>query len=314
MSRKQWRGKLIGGLWAALLFGLCGIFSKLSMDTGISPGYYLVCVGLGITVLGVLLQSAYKNERLQNREAIQWAVISGAYWGIASGLVSWAMIIKTPLCLLSPLYNLNTIIPVIVGIKLFKEKVYSRWLVSGTILTFLTGFILTSESAYQNADGMVTNYGRGLLWGGLIAAIFYGGSAVFLKMSYQAGIGGGAYLTWTGSGVMCIGLLALPWLTANAAWSYTGLAWALCEGITWGYACHCIGVAIEKYNTPIAVLAPLYNLNTLIPVTAGILFFGEKVSWPIVSIGTGFTIITGYILVKAQVPEPDTYVHNVLRE
>ncbi len=312
MSRKQRRGKLIGGFGAAVLLGLCGIFQKLAVDGGASATQYVALGGLGIILRGIVPMLLNPEERKGSIQAILLALCGGLFWGSASCLMGYAIIkYASPISLLSPLSNLNTVIAVFAGYMLFSEKVYWNRVIVGTILAVFTGFILTTFGKDQST----ADYNMGLVWGGLVAGYLYGLFGVFLKLSFNAGIAGSHYLVWTGVGISLVGLVVTPFMEQVVppdkfqADNYSAMAatlWALVSGIVWGTACHCIGLAVEKYKTPLAVLAPLYNLNTIVTVSAGVLLFGETVPWHILVSGTGLTLLSGYILVKSQIPEDDT--------
>jgi len=115
---------------------------------------------------------------------------------------------------------------------------------------------------------------NGIIVGGLIPALFFGISGIFVKASTSSGIGLGIYLLTVGAGVLMAGLIFYyfePQADINIrsgffAWS-AGFCWAVGGGL--------VALALLKYGTPIATLVPLYNMNTLVTVLLGLIIFAE---------------------------------------
>ena len=89
---------LIGGVAAAVLLGISGVFQKSAQ--GISQGPYLVVVGLVITLVG----------------GLWWLVTRASDWSVPA-IGSAALF-----ALLAPLYNMNTLVAVLIGLTIMGES------------------------------------------------------------------------------------------------------------------------------------------------------------------------------------------------
>ncbi|WP_018968989.1 hypothetical protein [Rubritalea marina] len=138
----------------------------------------------------------------------------------------------------------------------------------------------------------------GILIGGLLPAVFFGISGICQKISSQYGVGPGAFLIGTGVGVILVGVgvtVVQARQTINLA---SGLA-AGSMGVFWGLGVMCVVTALNQYKAPLAVLAPLYNMNTVVTVLGSLILFSE---WDQVhpwKLGMGvLMIIAGGVLVS----------------
>ncbi len=136
----------------------------------------------------------------------------------------------------------------------------------------------------------------GLLIGGVLASIFLGFAGVFQKLSTNQGIGLGPYVTITGLAITMVGLLV--WLfTKDSTLSIASSIYASLFGIFWAVGSVLITTALLKYNANISQLVPLYNMNTLITISAGLLFLGEykNIDLPYLISGASAIMIGGYL-------------------
>ncbi len=114
-------GILIGGLLPAILFGLVGVFQKSSTRAGIGLGLYLLCAGLGVAIAGVAVYWAVPDKTISTKSG-SFAVAIGLFWGLGLALVAIAMVkYTTPLSTLVPLYNMNTLVAVLLALVVFAE-------------------------------------------------------------------------------------------------------------------------------------------------------------------------------------------------
>ena len=114
-------GIIIGGIIPALLFGISGICQKLSTQHGISTGAYILSIGIGVVMVGAVL-CLWNTEQTYNVKAVIAALALGLAW--ATGVVLVAIAIthyKTPLSILAPLYNTNTLVAVVGALLIFSE-------------------------------------------------------------------------------------------------------------------------------------------------------------------------------------------------
>lgn len=127
---------LIGGFLPALIYGGSAIFQKLSANSGISISVYLVAVGIGVMVAGVGFY-LFDNTTVFSLKAGSYAGLFGLTWGIASGLVAYALLnFSVPISQLVPLYNMNTLVAVLLALLIFSEwkDLNTIKLITGSVL------------------------------------------------------------------------------------------------------------------------------------------------------------------------------------
>jgi transporter family protein len=145
MSETQ-LGIVIGGLVPALLFGVAGICQKLSNQHGISTGAYVLSVGIGVVLVGIAL-CLWNTSQTANVKSIIPAIVMGLSWGSGSVLVAIAINnYKTPLSVLAPLYNMNTLVAVVGALFIFSEwkDVNALRLILGSLLIIGGGVLVSS--------------------------------------------------------------------------------------------------------------------------------------------------------------------------
>lgn len=117
----QFMGILLGGLIPAVFFGISGVLQKSSNQEGISTGFYLMCIGASVFMVGVALQ-IFQPQRLYSLRSISYALLLGFFWGTATGLIGIALSrYGISISKLVPLYNMNTIVAVCLGLIIYKE-------------------------------------------------------------------------------------------------------------------------------------------------------------------------------------------------
>lgn len=127
---------LIGGFIPALIYGGSAIFQKLSTSIGISISTYLVAVGVGVVLAGLGFYF-FDNSLPFSLKASSYAGIFGLTWGIASGLVAYSLLhFNVPISQLVPLYNMNTLVAVLLALVVFSEwkDLHTLKLLFGTVL------------------------------------------------------------------------------------------------------------------------------------------------------------------------------------
>ena len=127
---------LIGGFLPALIYGGSAIFQKLSTTIGISISMYLIAVGIGVVVAGVGFY-LFDNTTVFSLKAGSYAGMFGLTWGIASGLVAYSLLnFSVPISQLVPLYNMNTLVAVLLALLIFSEwkDLNTMKLISGSVL------------------------------------------------------------------------------------------------------------------------------------------------------------------------------------
>ncbi len=138
---------LVGGLVPAFLFGVSAVFQKTSARAGIATGPYLVVIGLVVVAVGGVVTA------VQGDAAVTWAGAAhacacGALW--AAGVACIAVAVGRfdgQISQLVPLYNMNTLVAVAVGLIALSEwrNVQVGLLLPATALT-VAGGVLAAAS------------------------------------------------------------------------------------------------------------------------------------------------------------------------
>ncbi|MGH1536596.1 MAG: hypothetical protein ACRBDX_00870 [Gammaproteobacteria bacterium] len=127
---------LIGGFLPAFIYGGSAIFQKLSTNIGISISTYLIAVGIGVVVAGLGFYF-FGNTTAFSIKASFYAGIFGVTWGVASGLVAYSLLhFSVPISQLIPLYNMNTLVAVLLALLIFSEwkDLNTVKLIAGSVL------------------------------------------------------------------------------------------------------------------------------------------------------------------------------------
>ena len=138
---------LLGGLMPAFIYGGSAIFQKLSTNLGISLAAYLVATGLGIVVVGVVYYFLEGSFSFSAKSGF-YAAMFGVTWGVATGLVAYTLLnFEIPISQLVPLYNMNTLVAVLLALVIFSEwkDLQTVKLLSGSIL-IVAGAVLVANS------------------------------------------------------------------------------------------------------------------------------------------------------------------------
>jgi uncharacterized membrane protein len=138
---------LIGGVLPAILYGVTGVFQKLSARAEGGPAMYLICLGAGTVLVGVVLQFLLPEQSLSFRP-ISFALAAGLSFSLGAGLISLALLnYQAAISQLSPLYNMNVLVTVVVGLALFAEyqNIDILRLVGGTVLIIAGGLLVASS-------------------------------------------------------------------------------------------------------------------------------------------------------------------------
>lgn len=142
----------------------------------------------------------------------------------------------------------------------------------------------------------------GIILGGLIPALLYGFSAITMKAGAGYKISTPDYLMTIGIVIFLTGLLIKPLLsTGKESLNSTAIIFSISSGLLWALGTALVNYSILKFGTPIAILTPLYNMNTLVAVLGGMIIFAEwkTVNSVPVFIGTTLVVCGGILLSKA---------------
>lgn len=138
---------LLGGFLPALIYGGSAIFQKISTSLGISLSAYLVATGVGVAIVGIGFY-LFGNSFAFSIKSGLYACAFGLTWGVASGLVAYTLLnYEVPISQLVPLYNMNTLVAVILALIIFSEwkDLNTIKLISGSVL-IVAGAVLVANS------------------------------------------------------------------------------------------------------------------------------------------------------------------------
>ncbi len=142
----------------------------------------------------------------------------------------------------------------------------------------------------------------GIIIGGLAPAFLFGVFAILTKASTQYNLGSSFFIIIVGIACVILGLGTIPIFADNLGkLSVMGIFFAGLGGLAWGLGMLLVNVAIAKFNTPISLLAPIYNMNTLVSILLGLWIFAEwkSISMPKLMLGSFLITLGGVILSKA---------------
>ena len=148
----------------------------------------------------------------------------------------------------------------------------------------------------------ISNNTLGIIIGGIIPAFLYGVSTITMKAGAEYKISTSTYLMVIGIVIFIVGLLSKQVLNLpESSGNFAGLGFAVVSGLLWGLATTLVNYSIVKFGTPIAILTPLYNMNTLVAVLGGMVLFAE---WKTVQslpvfIGSILVVCGGVLLSKS---------------
>lgn len=138
---------LLGGILPALLYGIAGVLQKISAKHGGSEALYLVGFGAATVVVGVLYRWKL-SATWGTSQSLGFALLAGTAFALGAGLISFALIhFGASIAQLSPLYNMNVVVTVLMGLFLLQEtqEVQVSPLIGGTAL-ILAGAWLVSRA------------------------------------------------------------------------------------------------------------------------------------------------------------------------
>jgi len=128
----------------ALVYGFTNVFVKMSVKEGISPPMYVIVAGVGIIFAGIASLIFHADMSISSRSAT-YAATAGFLWGAASFGVAYALqVYNTPIAKLVPLFNMNTLVAVLLGMWLFAEwkGVNTSQLLLGSLLIVIGGTLV----------------------------------------------------------------------------------------------------------------------------------------------------------------------------
>ena len=120
MSGKVW-ALVLGGIAPAVLLGLSSVFQKLSNGSGMATGPFLVGAGLTSAVVGAAFALIERDSQTSPAGRVYTALF-GVVWALGIGGIGLAIRrYGAPISQLVPLYNMNTLVAVLVGLVALGE-------------------------------------------------------------------------------------------------------------------------------------------------------------------------------------------------
>jgi transporter family protein len=141
----QTMGIIVGGLLPAVLFGLSGVFAKASTTAGIGIGPYLILLGGSVVAVGACVLLFEPDMTVSVRSGAH-AALSGATYGLGAALVVLALLrFGSAISQLAPLYNMNFMVAVLIGLWVFSEwkELDLLRLLSGAVLIVIGGTLVS---------------------------------------------------------------------------------------------------------------------------------------------------------------------------
>lgn len=140
----QTLGLLVGGLLPALFFGYSNVAVKLATNAGMSVAYVLIFAGLGNLLIGGVLLFLMSDHTVSLRSGF-WMFTGGTVWSLGMMCVTFGIVkYEMPVSQLAPLYNMNTLVAVVLALWIFAEWQSLRvpQLVIGSIFIVLGGTLV----------------------------------------------------------------------------------------------------------------------------------------------------------------------------
>ncbi len=144
---KKW---LMLGLLAALAYGSSTFFAKLSTSdkhSAVSQSAFMLLMLVGIAVVFLAISMTDKGLVLPSEPlALGACVTAGILWGLGMAFTVWALAGGADISRLTPIFNTNTLVAVILGILVLGELPSSpdKFKVVAGALMIVVGSILVS--------------------------------------------------------------------------------------------------------------------------------------------------------------------------
>lgn len=145
MNRHQ-LSLLVGGVLPAICLGLSGVCQKLSAAGGIGTGPFLIVIGLTSAVVGLFFCA--DGDLSWTRKGVVAAGCFGLFWAVGTGCIGLALKkYGAQISQLVPLYNMNTLIAVAIGLVAFAEwRTVQPLRISLAAVLIVAGGILAAKS------------------------------------------------------------------------------------------------------------------------------------------------------------------------
>ncbi|MBT4120198.1 MAG: hypothetical protein HOG89_02870 [Candidatus Peribacter sp.] len=140
----QTYGIIIGGVMPGIIFGLTNTLVKASTEKGISIPFYVICTGAGTLLIGAIMLMVMKDTKVSLASG-GYAFTAGALWAAGvSGILIALQNYDASISIITPLFNMNTLVTVALGLWLFSEwqTVKVPQLLLGSLLIVIGGAVV----------------------------------------------------------------------------------------------------------------------------------------------------------------------------
>lgn len=141
----RWIPLVLGGFLPAIFYGLAGFLQKASARAGGSAPLYVIGFGLATCLTGLIYRQVAGDSTFSG-QALMLALLAGFFFAAGAGLISTAIIqYDASISQLSPLYNMNILITVTLGLLIFAEwnMVSAPRLLIGTLVILAGGWLVS---------------------------------------------------------------------------------------------------------------------------------------------------------------------------
>lgn len=259
---------------ALVLFGLYMVPRKLTRLRDV-PFVLSMCLGVIVTTTALSL-ARHGTPLLPVAPRLAGLAFScGPIWYLGALFYS-VSVTRMGLTLSTPIKNTTAVLGTIVGLAYFGEwrETHPVPALIGSALVVLSACLISRTG--EN-DARRTNINAAGIVAALAAAVFFATYTVPFKLAQQAGLDTISLVAYMGWGTLAGALVAFAICDRQwRAWASTPLLehfWAGLCGALWVLSMLAMAEAILRIG--LAITWPFTNLNTIVTIACGILFFHE---------------------------------------
>jgi len=259
---------------ALIFFGLYMVPRKL---TGLRDLPFAWSMSWGIVLTSSLASYFWHGTPLPISEGkiVLYSLICGPLW--YAGVLFYSIsVTKMGLVLATPIKNTTAILGTLIGLVAFAEWRETRPVpaLMGAVLVVLSAMLI-SQTGENDCRRSCINM-KGVL-AAIAAAIFFASYTWPFKMAQQAGADAATLLAYMSWGILPSAALGFALLDRDwGGWQkrpWREHLWAALCGVLWAVATLSMAGAIRRIG--LAITWPFTNLNTIVTVCCGIVFFHE---------------------------------------
>lgn len=286
------RAALVVLVLGACLIGLAPILIRLTGTGPAAGGFWRMFLALPL-----LVWPALKDGDIGNREVLKAGLFAGVLFGL--DLAAWHYAVAfTSVTNSTVLSNSTPVVVTAAAWFLFREKPTRAFLVA--LVLALGGAVVMALAKGSGGNGTNPPAGDALA---LVAALFYGGFFVVMRIMRRKGASASQLMLWTsvtGAPVLLAGAILLHEQIMPASLG----GWAACAGLA---AMHVVGqgaIAWSLGKLPASLASVVVLIQPVVAAGLGWVIFGE----PVVALQAGGALIllAGVVIAQrsSQVPAP----------